>query len=151
MFVVVFFFDGCGHHLNLPELTLSVPSLRSSDLAQLRGRAVLGAELVAGAGADAIVYLAVNGPAFPVAMFAAAYAGVPLVPLNYRLGVEQLEQLLANHPSALVIAHPGAHPNIPAGRTVLTPEQWMPDTPTAEAAQPEPCLDRKRTRPNSSH
>src|SRR3546814_13226569 len=74
-------------------------------------------------------------------MFAAAYAGVPLVPLNYRLGVEQLEQLLANHPSALVIAHPGAHPIIPAGRTVLTPEQWMTDTTTAAAAEPEPCFN----------
>src|SRR3546814_5158478 len=109
--------------------------------AQLRGRAVRGAELVAGSVADSFFYLAVTGPAFPVAMFAAAYAGVPLVPLNYRLGVEQLEQLLANHPSALVIAHPGAHPIIPAGRTVRTPEQWMTDTTTAAAAEPEPCFN----------
>ncbi|MER6792683.1 long-chain fatty acid--CoA ligase, partial [Amycolatopsis mediterranei] len=47
------------------------------------------------AGAGALVHLAVNGPAFPVALFAAARAGVPLVPLNYRLGREQLDAVLA--------------------------------------------------------
>lgn len=104
---------------------------------QLRRQAVRGAELVAEAEADSIVFLAVNGPAFPVAMFAAAYADVPLVPLNYRLGVEQLEQLLANHPKALVIAHEGAHPIIPAGRSVTTPERWLADSAAGEAAEPE--------------
>jgi len=53
--------------------------------------------------ADALLYLAVNGPAFPVALFAAATAGVPLVPVNYRLGTEQLDGLRARHPDALVI------------------------------------------------
>ena len=71
---------------------------------ELRDRAIRGARLIGDAGADAVLYLAVNGPAFPVAMFAAAYAGVPLVPVNYRLGGEQLTALLANHPGALGIA-----------------------------------------------
>jgi acyl-CoA synthetase (AMP-forming)/AMP-acid ligase II len=52
------------------------------------------------------VYLAVNGAAFPVALFAAAYAGVPLVPINYRLGAEQLADLLGRHPRALVVDDP---------------------------------------------
>jgi hypothetical protein len=38
----------------------------------LRDRARAGASLVTTAQADAILYLAVNGTAFPVAMFAAA-------------------------------------------------------------------------------
>ena len=70
---------------------------------RLRELAVGGAAVVRAAGADAVVYLAVNGPAFPVALFAAAYAGVPLVPVNYRLGEEQLTSVLAHHPRALVI------------------------------------------------
>src|ERR1700712_2072119 len=70
----------------------------------LRARALSGAAAIRGAGADAVVYLAPNGPAFPVAMFAAAYAGVPLVPLNYRLGRDQLQSLLAKHPNAIGIA-----------------------------------------------
>ncbi|NYI75554.1 class I adenylate-forming enzyme family protein [Nocardioides panzhihuensis] len=108
--------------------------------AQLRNRAARGAELAQEAEADSIIYLAVNGPAFPVAMFAAAYAGIPLVPLNYRLGVEQLDQLLANHPKAFVIAHEGAHSIIPAGRTVTTPESWLADTDAPTAAGSEPII-----------
>ncbi len=71
---------------------------------QLQGLARGGAALVRESEADAIVYLAVNGPAFPAALFAAAHAGVPLVPVNYRLGAEQLDGILARHPNALVIA-----------------------------------------------
>jgi len=65
-----------------------------------------GARLIRAAGADSVVYLGVNGPAFPVALFAAAAAGVPLVPLSYRLGPDQLGSLLANHPRALGLAGP---------------------------------------------
>jgi acyl-CoA synthetase (AMP-forming)/AMP-acid ligase II len=85
-----------------------------------------GATIVAASGADSIVYLAMNGPALPVAMFAAARAGATLIPMNYRLGTDQLSTLLANHPNAIGIgddAQLGAlsHAGIPA----RTPEQWM--------------------------
>ncbi|GAA0617727.1 hypothetical protein GCM10009547_20020 [Sporichthya brevicatena] len=83
---------------------------------QLQSLAQGGARLVTEQKADAIVYLAVNGPAFPVALFAAAYAGVPLVPVNYRLGAEQLDGILARHPDALVVADAG---------TGLTPDQFL--------------------------
>lgn len=42
--------------------------------ARLRELSFGGAVAVRAAGADSIVYLAVNGPAFPVALFAAARA-----------------------------------------------------------------------------
>ncbi len=73
------------------------------------GARVLRERLPGGPDGGALVYLATNGTAFPVAMFSAAYAGVPLVPLNYRLGAAQLSDLLSRHPKALVIAAPGAH------------------------------------------
>jgi acyl-CoA synthetase (AMP-forming)/AMP-acid ligase II len=92
---------------------------------QLQGLARGGARLIAGEDADAIIYLAVNGPAFPAALFAAAHAGVPLVPVNYRLGAEQLDDILARHPKALVIADEGSRI---AGRT---PDQFL-----ADATQP---------------
>src|SRR5216683_4775408 len=72
--------------------------------AQLSQRSHSGAGLVRERAAEAVVYLDVNGPAFPVALFAAARAGVPLVPLNYRLGREQLSRLLASHAGAHCIA-----------------------------------------------
>jgi acyl-CoA synthetase (AMP-forming)/AMP-acid ligase II len=51
----------------------------------------------------AVLYLGTNHLAYPVALFGAALAGVPLVPLNYRLGEQQLTSLLARHPGALVL------------------------------------------------
>ncbi|HWC84766.1 MAG TPA: AMP-binding protein [Pseudonocardiaceae bacterium] len=51
----------------------------------------------------AVLYLGANGLAYPVALFGAALAGVPFVPLNYRLGGPQLDALLARHPGALVL------------------------------------------------
>ena len=97
---------------------------------RLRELVVGGARLVRAAHADAIVYLATNGPAFAVAQFAAAHAGVPLVPVNYRLGDEQLDALLANHPHALAIATPDQDAALRrAGLQVYGPAAWL-----AEAA-----------------
>lgn len=75
------------------------------------GRSLTAAELAALARAaaakfaayPAVVYLGTNHLAYPVALFGAAYAGVPFVPLNYRLGERQRAALLARHPGALVL------------------------------------------------
>jgi acyl-CoA synthetase (AMP-forming)/AMP-acid ligase II len=77
------------------------------------GRSLTAAELLRLAHAAAhrfrhyraVLYLGANHAAYPVALFGAAVAGVPFVPLNYRLGDEQLTGLLAHHPGALVL-HP---------------------------------------------
>src|SRR5580704_11979457 len=97
--------------------------------AQLSARSHSGARLLRGRGAEAVVYLDVNGPAFPVALFAAARAGVPLVPLNYRLGQQQLDALLARHPKALGIAGPGALAAFGrAGIDAMTTGEWLAQT-----------------------
>ncbi len=72
---------------------------------------VTGGELLAGAwsgaqiaeGRQAVAYVGTNGLAFPIGVFAAAAAGVPFVPLNYRLGDEQLHDLLERVGDALVV------------------------------------------------
>ncbi|MCX5374842.1 acyl--CoA ligase [Streptomyces sp. NBC_00015] len=93
---------------------------------RLRELAAGGAHLVRSADADAVVYLAMNGPALPVALFAAARAGVPLVPVNYRLGEAQLDALLANHPRALGIADPEHGEALRrAGLPVRNPAEWL--------------------------
>jgi len=51
----------------------------------------------------AVLYLGTDHLAYSVALFGAAMAGVPFVPLNYRLGERQLSDLLARHPGALVL------------------------------------------------
>ncbi|MDX2541565.1 class I adenylate-forming enzyme family protein [Streptomyces sp. WI04-05B] len=52
---------------------------------------------------SAVLYLGANHLAHPVALFGAALAGVPFIPLNYRLGEHQLTRLLDRHPGALVL------------------------------------------------
>jgi acyl-CoA synthetase (AMP-forming)/AMP-acid ligase II len=109
---------------------------------ELRGRALAGARLLERGGADALAYVATNGPAYPAAMFAAACAGLPLVPLNYRLGEAQLGHLLARHPRALVIADQRVRPIIErAGLEQLSTADWLDLTaPGAErAAAPAPA------------
>ncbi|MBA9005412.1 class I adenylate-forming enzyme family protein [Thermomonospora cellulosilytica] len=54
-------------------------------------------------GRPAVLYLGANHLAYPVALFGAALAGVPFVPLNYRLGDHQLTALQERHPGALVL------------------------------------------------
>lgn len=107
----------------------------------LRARALSGAAAIRGAEAEAVVYLAPNGPAFPVAMFAAAYAGVPLVPLNYRLGRDQLQALLAKHPRAIGIGDEAGLAHLEAaGIGGHSPEDWLELT-TAARNEPEEIFD----------
>jgi acyl-CoA synthetase (AMP-forming)/AMP-acid ligase II len=95
----------------------------------LARRSHSGAALLRERAADALVYLDVNGPAFPVALFAAARAGVPLVPLNYRLGQRQLDALLARHPKALGVAGPGALEHFErTGLDAMTAGAWLEET-----------------------
>ena len=101
--------------------------------ARLRTLAAGGAALVTASGADAVLYLAVNGPAFPVALFAAAGAGVPLVPVNYRLGTDQLDALIAHHPNALVVADGGRSTAVArAGLHPRSPETFLADAAAAD-------------------
>jgi acyl-CoA synthetase (AMP-forming)/AMP-acid ligase II len=54
--------------------------------------------------ATAVVYVGTNHIAYPVCVFGAAAAGIPLVPLNYRLGEEQLRALVAAHPGSVIVS-----------------------------------------------
>jgi acyl-CoA synthetase (AMP-forming)/AMP-acid ligase II len=93
---------------------------------RVRRLSIGGARLIRSAEADSLVYLGVNGPAFPVALFAAARAGAALVPLSYRLGAGQLGQLLANHPRALGLAGPDEIETLrAAGLPALTFDDWL--------------------------
>jgi len=83
-----------------PVLTAGGMTLTPERLAELARAGA--AELQAG-GFDAVVFLGTFGPAFAVATFAAAYAGIPVVPINYRLGDEQRTELVGRHPGAVVL------------------------------------------------
>lgn len=50
-----------------------------------------------------VMYVGENHPLLPVALFAAAWAGVPFVPVNYRLEDRQLRSLIERYPNSLVL------------------------------------------------
>lgn len=82
-------------------------------LAAARG---LASELVGG-GAAYCGHLAMSSLTTPVALFAAALAGVPYTPLNYRLTAAELSALVARIDPALLIVDPeyAARINVPPG------------------------------------
>lgn len=71
---------------------------------RLHELALHGAERIRRTGSRSVVFVGVNGPAWPVCMYAAAATGVPVAPLNYRLSSERLGALAARLPEPLVIA-----------------------------------------------
>ncbi len=71
---------------------------------ELYQAALEGANRIGECDNDAVVYLAGNHACLPVALFAAALAGVPFVPLNFRLGAEHVGSLLSSHSKSLVVA-----------------------------------------------
>ncbi|WP_329242817.1 long-chain fatty acid--CoA ligase [Streptomyces sp. NBC_01478] len=81
-----------------PVVTANGRSLTASDLL---ARARAAAHRFRGH--PAVLYLSPSHLTYPVALFGAALAGIPFIPLNYRLGEHQLARLLARHPGALVL------------------------------------------------
>ena len=70
---------------------------------QLFGAAGAAALHLQASGAERMALLDVSSPAVPVALFASAWAGVPFVPLNYRLTADELDSLVGEiAPSYLV-------------------------------------------------
>jgi acyl-CoA synthetase (AMP-forming)/AMP-acid ligase II len=99
--------------MNLLLLLDMAASARGDEIAvQVGDDRLLASELLAAAwgaaqlaeGASALAYVGTNGLAFPIGLFASAGAGVPFVPLNYRLGDEQLHELLAPLGDVVVVA-----------------------------------------------
>ena len=91
--------------------------------AELLAAAWAGANLIGGA--SALAYVGANGLAFPIGLFAAAAAGVPFVPLNYRLSDEQLHDLLAPLGDTLVVAEGDAAALAARGHRVIAAEDFV--------------------------
>ena len=74
-----------------------------AELFEAAGRA--GSRLRA-SGADHLAILDISSPALPVGVFAAAWAGKPFVPLNYRLTGAELEKLVSQITPSQLITDP---------------------------------------------
>jgi len=78
-------------------------SLSYSELLQAAGAA---AQRIQDSGAQHAALLDVNSPAVPINLFAAAWAGLPAVPLSYRLTGDELDALLERVAPAHLVAEP---------------------------------------------
>jgi acyl-CoA synthetase (AMP-forming)/AMP-acid ligase II len=87
--------------------------------------------------APSVVYLGPNHLAFPVALFGAAGIGVPFIPLNYRLGADQLRAQIAAHPGALVI-HDGTGAELAEPGRAVEREEFLDSLKGVPAEAPLP-------------
>lgn len=74
--------------------------------AELRESAYRAAAAIKASNAQYVALLDVTSPAAPIAIFAAAFAGVPYVPLNYRLTKPELNELIERVAPAYLITSP---------------------------------------------
>jgi acyl-CoA synthetase (AMP-forming)/AMP-acid ligase II len=76
----------------------------SLSFGELYARATVMAGRLRTAGASSLAFVGVSSEAWPVALFGCALAGIPLIPLNYRLSGEQLQALVHRLDGPLVAA-----------------------------------------------
>src|ERR1700761_1554939 len=57
-------------------------------------------------GFRSVAFLDVNGPAYATVLFAAAFAGIPFCPLNYRLTRDKLAEQLSALTDPLIVVGP---------------------------------------------
>lgn len=110
-----------------PDRVAVVAGAKSYSYAQLLEQARAAGALIQKQNAAYVIYLDVSGPAAPIALFGAAYAGVPYVPLNYRLTKPELEALLLRvAPGALIASADYSGPlDIPEDIETVTPESFL--------------------------
>lgn len=93
---------------------------------EIQRRAANGAAMLQAKEAEHLVFVAVIDEAFPVALFASSAAGIPLVPLNYRLAHEQLADLVSQNAPAFVVAEQGILDKLALDSEMsTTPAGWL--------------------------
>ena len=73
-------------------------------LFDLAGRAAAEFQKLA---AERVVYVAESSPALPVTLFGAAWAGLPFVPVNYRLADDRLRAIIERQAPAVLVCDAG--------------------------------------------
>jgi len=71
---------------------------------ELGEKAAHGSRVLTDLDAGTVVFLGINGPILPVLTFSAAWAGIPIAPLNYRLPGDQLLALVGRLERPVVVA-----------------------------------------------
>jgi acyl-CoA synthetase (AMP-forming)/AMP-acid ligase II len=93
--------------------------------ADLDRKARAAAARIQAEGAATLAYVGLSGPAFHTSLFAAAHAGVPAAPLNYRLSDEQLADLVDQLDAPLVVADDAYLAHLPSGVPTITTTELL--------------------------
>jgi len=90
------------------------------------------------AGTERVSFLDVSSPALPVALFGAAYAGQPFVPLNYRLADNDLVALAERTSPASIVAGQDQAPRVASvsGLSLSDRDGFLTATESGEALEP---------------
>ncbi len=112
---------------------------RSLTATELVALARAAAATFAASGAEHVGYCGLNGCAFPVALFGAATAGLPFVPLNYRLADDQLAGVLARQQLTVVAAGELAERLRSLGVTDIVAPDALLAPPPGDVADPPPA------------
>jgi acyl-CoA synthetase (AMP-forming)/AMP-acid ligase II len=108
---------------------------------QLHQQGLAAAALLAGSERRHVLFHAVSSPAFATALAGAVHAGIPFVPLNYRLGQAQLDAQCAPLADPVVITEaPECFPSVPPA-LLFSPQLWR-QTISSPTGKPADDVDR---------
>lgn len=106
--------------------------------ADLLDRAARAGRSFRDAGTERVSFLDVSGPALPIALFGAAYAGRPFVPLNYRLADDDLNALAERTAPASLIVGDDQRPRLAdsSGLEMTEPASFLETAATGDPLEP---------------
>lgn len=118
-----------------PDRTAVVSGKTRLTTQELSDLADGGAAVIAESGAQHVAYVGVGGAMLPVLAFAAARAGLPFTPLNYRLSAEGVQALIERLPEPLVIVD-GRYTDMlgDSSKRVMDSDDFLTAARRAEAA-----------------
>jgi acyl-CoA synthetase (AMP-forming)/AMP-acid ligase II len=120
-----------------PDRTAVVSGEMRLTTQQLSDLADGGAGVIAGSNAQHVAYVGTGGAMLPVLIFAAARAGLPFTPINYRLSAEGIQALIERLPEPLVIVDSRYRDMVgDAAARLMTTDEFL-----AAARDNEPALE----------
>ncbi|MFQ5698831.1 MAG: class I adenylate-forming enzyme family protein [Myxococcota bacterium] len=125
------------------DVSAAAGSLAALGYAELFRAAGAAAAEIRAAGVEQVALLDVSSPAVPVALFGAAWAGVPFVPLNYRLTGAELDALIERVTPALLITDPERAQQLDrrAGIRVVSRDAFLERTTSEKSPDAEWSMD----------
>jgi len=118
-----------------PDRVALVDGANRLTIGELSALADGGAGVIAASDAEHVAYVGSGGLIQPLLIFAAARAGVPFTPINYRLSADGVQELIERLPDPLVIVDGRYRDMIgDAGKRVMGSEDFLAAARTAEPA-----------------